>query len=823
MFRNYLVTALRNIARHKLYSFINIAGLAVGLACVIFIMLFIRDELSFDKWVPGSDNLYRVDMAPQLIPGNPFGHVATAPFPLPAFMKDNLPEVTAMTRLWPTRMTIQIGDRQFLEEVNEADANFFTVLGLPLVTGDPGQVLQRPESIVLSQALARKYFGTADPVGRLVVVSHPSCDDDRASCPEMASLRVSGVMRDVPYNTQFKIQAVIPHTSPADRIGEKGKEAWFHFNGFGYVRLAPGSDPAMVAAKLGPVMDRMVDLSAETGFHRPAGQALPVELVRFRDAHMSNHTGVRVPPGSWTTLYGLGLIGLVILMAACFNFTNLATARAMTRAREIGLRKCVGASRSQVAAQFLGESVLMAVMALVIALALVEILLPAYDAFLERPIALHYLQDWPLLLIILLIAAAAGLVSGIYPALVLSGFRPITALRSNQSGQAGSGGLRSALVVLQFAVSIALAIVTLVVFSQIDFARNQELGFRRDNVLVVGTGRMTPDARESFMAQLRAHPGITAVASSGDTPFSQSMRIESVQVPGQSATLTPELFQITPEFIDLYGIKLAAGRLLSDRRGEDSVINAPDAHNDGHNILINEAAARHLGFTVPGAVGKTIRQGEDFKNSLHIVGVLRDAGFKGARKRVQPTMYINDRKYSNVVSVRLTGRDVQNVIAFVDSTWHRMMPSAAISRTFLDDSFADLYRADVKQGEMFAIFVAIAIAISALGLFGLAAFSAERRTQEIGIRKVFGARTRDVVFLLLWQFSLPVVLANLLAWPLAWYYLQDWLRGFDYRITLSPLYFAAAGLAALLIAWVTVVSHALRVARANPIHALRYE
>ena len=823
MFRNYLVTALRNIARHKLYSFINIAGLAVGLACVIFIMLFIRDELSFDKWVPGSDNLYRVDMAPQLIPGNPFGHVATAPFPLPAFMKDNLPEVTAMTRLWPTRMTIQIGDRQFLEEVNEADANFFTVLGLPLVTGDPGQVLQRPESIVLSQALARKYFGTADPVGRLVVVSHPSCDDDRASCPEMASLRVSGVMRDVPYNTQFKIQAVIPHTSPADRIGEKGKEAWFHFNGFGYVRLAPGSDPAMVAAKLGPVMDRMVDLSAETGFHRPAGQALPVELVRFRDAHMSNHTGVRVPPGSWTTLYGLGLIGLVILMAACFNFTNLATARAMTRAREIGLRKCVGASRSQVAAQFLGESVLMAVMALVIALALVEILLPAYDAFLERPIALHYLQDWPLLLIILLIAAAAGLVSGIYPALVLSGFRPITALRSNQSGQAGSGGLRSALVVLQFAVSIALAIVTLVVFSQIDFARNQELGFRRDNVLVVGTGRMTPDARESFMAQLRAHPGITAVASSGDTPFSQSMRIESVQVPGQSATLTPELFQITPEFIDLYGIKLAAGRLLSDRRGEDSVINAPDAHNDGHNILINEAAARHLGFTVPGAVGKTIRQGEDFKNSLHIVGVLRDAGFKGARKRVQPTMYINDRKYSNVVSVRLTGRDVQNVIAFVDSTWHRMMPSAAISRTFLDDSFADLYRADVKQGEMFAIFVAIAIAISALGLFGLAAFSAERRTQEIGIRKVFGARTRNVVFLLLWQFSLPVLLANLIAWPVAWYWLHDWLNGFAYRITLSPVYFAAAGLAALLIAWITVLAHALRVARANPIHALRYE
>lgn len=822
MLGNYLTVALRNIARHKLYSFINIAGLAVGLACVIFIILFIRDELSFDKWLPGSDDLYRVDVAAQL-PGNPPDKFALAPFPLPALMKDHLPEVTAMTRLWPTRMTVQIGDRQFLEEVNEVDANFFTVLGLPLVAGDPGQVLQRPESIVLSQALARKYFGAADPVGRILVVSRPGCDGKQVDCPEVASLRVTGVMRDVPYNTQFKAQAVIPHTSPADRIGEEAKKAWFRFNGFGYVRLAPGSNPSLVAAKFAPVMDRMVDLFAETGIRRPPSQILQVELVRFRDAHMSSHTGVRVPPGSWTTLYGLGVIGLVILLAACFNFTNLATARAMTRAREIGLRKCVGASRRQVATQFLGESVFMALVALIFALALVEILMPAYDAFLERPITLRYLQDWPLLLVVVLVAAAAGLVSGIYPALVLSGFRPVTALRSNQSGQAGSGRLRSALVVLQFSVSIALAIVTFVVFSQIDFARDQELGFRRDNILVIGTGRMTLDARESFMAQLRAHPGVTAAALSADTPFSQSMRIETVQVPGQPAALTPELLQITPEFIDLYGLKLAAGRLLSDKRGEDSVIHDSDAHNDGHNILINEAAARYLGFTVPGAVGKTIRQGDQFKNGLHIVGVLRDAGFRGARKTVPPTMFFNDRKYANVISVRLTGHDVSRVLSFVDGTWRRMMPSFAISRFFLDDSFEDLYRADVKQGEMFATFVAIAIAISALGLFGLVAFSAERRTQEIGIRKVFGARTRDLVGLLLWQFSIPVVVANVIAWPLAWYYLNGWLQGFSYRIALSPVYFAAAGFAALLIAWLTVIGHALRIARTNPIHALRTE
>ncbi|HKU63736.1 MAG TPA: ABC transporter permease [Rhizomicrobium sp.] len=822
MIGNYLTVALRNIARHKLYSFINIAGLAVGLACVIFIILFIRDELSFDKWLPGSDNLYRVDTAAQL-PGTPMGHFALAPFPLPALMKDHLPDVMAMTRLWPMRMTVQVGDRQFPDQVSQADPNLFTVLGLPLAAGDPDQVLLRPESIVLSQSLARKYFGTADPVGRTVTVSRTNCGVGKTSCPDsMVSLRVTGVMRDLPHNTQFKIDAVIPHGSPADRIREEDKKAWFNFNGFGYVRLAPGSDPVAVATKLRQVMDRVVDFFPVIGTHRPASQILQVELVRFRDVHMntSNTTGSRVPTGSWTTLYGLGLIGLVILLAACFNFTNLATARAMTRAREIGLRKCVGASRYQVATQFLGESVLMAAVALVFALALVEILMPAYDAFLQRPIALRYLQDWPLLLAIVLVAAAAGLVSGIYPALVLSGFRPATALRGNQSGQAGSGGLRSVLVVLQFTVSIALAIITLVVFTQIDFVRNQKLGFRRDNILVVGTGRMTVSMRESFMAQLRSHAGVAGVASSGDTPFSPSMRIETVQVPGQSATLTPEMLQITPEFIDLYDMKLATGRLLSDKRGEDIVINRPDAPNDGHNILINEAAVRYFGFTVQGATGKTIRLDKD---SLHIVGVLRDVHLKGARKQVGPSLFFNDRENSNVVSIRLTGRDVPGVVAFVDRTWHRMMPSAAISRSFLDDSFEALYRADVQQGELFATFVAVAISISALGLFGLAAFTAERRTKEIGIRKVFGARTRDVVFLLLWQFSLPVVLANLIAWPLAWYYLQGWLQGFAYRITLNPFYFAAAGLAALLIAWATILGHALRVARANPIHALRYE
>jgi putative ABC transport system permease protein len=454
-------------------------------------------------------------------------------------------------------------------------------------------------------------------------------------------------------------------------------------------------------------------------------------------------------------------------------------------------------------------------------MALVEILLPSFDSFLGRPIALNYLADWPLLLVIAAIALMAGLLSGIYPALVLSGFRPVTALRSNQSGLAGSGRLRTALVVLQFAASIALAISTLVMFAQIDFARKQQLGFRHDNTVVIQTARrLTPEGRQSFMDTLRAYPGVSGVAASSDTPFSPFVNVDTVKIPGQSGTLTTEQLLITPEFVELYGMKLAAGRALTDKRAEDSVVNRADAKNDGHNILINETAARYFGFGVQGAVGKTVIID---KAALHIVGVLKDFRFKGARQAVQPTFYINDKLDSTTLSVRLTGQDIPGAIAFIDRTWHRMSPSTAITRSFLDDSFEKLYQSDRRQGTLFGVFVGVAILIAALGLFGLAAFTVGRRTKEIGVRKVFGARDRDVAVLLLWQFSIPVLIANVIAWPLAWVYLRGWLQGFASHIVLSPLYFAVAGLAALLIAWATVLSHALRVARANPVHALRTE
>ena len=816
MFRNYLTVALRNIARHKLYSFINIAGLAVGLACVIFVLLFVRDELSYDKWIPGTENLYRVENTIN-DPGQPSQRGTQIPFPVPQAMLQQIPEIKAMTRLVRQSMTVNIGSRQFLEWVDVVDPGFFRVIQLPLVEGNPATVFTQPESVVLAQATARKYFGDTPAMGKTITVSTKVCGPDNQNCETREQpLVVTGIMRDLPHNTQLRADLLIPNTSAADPMSQNEKKGWAWFVGWGYVLLAPGANPDAVLAKTRAVIDHGLDPKAMININMRGSEWLIPHLARFRDDHLStDQYGNMVPAGSWTTVYGFAVIGLLILLVACFNFTNLATARAMMRAREIGLRKCVGASRRQLVVQFLGESMLVAVLALVFALALVEILLPAFGRFLGSPIALNYLADWPLVVGFLGIAILAGLLSGIYPALVLSDFRPATILRSNSASLSGSGPLRTSLVVLQFAVSIGLGIAVAVVFAQISFARNNDVGYQKSGVVLVDAGNMLSTARDSFVQALRANPRISAVAISDTVPLANRAIADQVRAPGQPSSQILRVVALGPTFASLYGVHLLSGRLLSDTRGADR-------HHAGtpYNVLLNATAARRLGFTPQSALGKSF--------TLHttvvtVVGVLGDIQMDGPRKPIVGTIYRYEPDFAPLVSIRVRPEHLPDTLSFIDRTWRAFAPTIAVQRHFLSEDFDAQFKADEKQGAIFALFVGIAIFIACLGLFGLAAFTAERRTKEIGVRKVFGARTRDVVFLLLWQFSIPVLIANLIAWPLAWYYLQGWLQEFAYRITLSPLYFAEAGLAALLIAWATIFAHAWRVARSNPIHALRYE
>jgi putative ABC transport system permease protein len=831
MFRSYLVAGLRNFTRHKLYALINVAGLSVGFACAVLIALFLRDELSYDRWIPDSSNLYRLELTFHMHGRAPWA-LATAPLPVLDAMQAEIPEVTGATHLVPEGMTVAVGDRHFYETIAVVDPSFLQVIKLPLLQGDPAAVFVQPESIVISQSTARKWFGNVDPLGKSVTLTGDGilCDRSDSACLTASHLlTVTGVMRDLPSNTQLVADVLLPNSSQADEIPKSfRKQSWTSTNGsYNYLRLAPGVDPKTVLEKLKPILDRSIRTGAATGVDVPGSEFEEFNLTRFWDVHLtSDNLGGMKPAGSWTTIYGFAVIGTLIMLIACFNFMNLATARAALRAREISLRKAVGATRRQLIVQLMGEALLMSLLAFFVALALVEILLPVYDAFLDRPITFHYLTDWPLLAASIAGAVAAGLFSGVYPAFVLSSFRPAGILNSSAATRVGGGLLRTALVIVQFAVSIGLGVVAIVVFSQIRFARNVDLGFHRDRVVVVrGITKLTPSAADNFAEVLKSDPGISDVALSDAVPFDLfNVSNVPVQIQGEPQSFTAHILDAGPEFPSLYDMRLVAGRVLSAQHGEDVFAEYPffssAAADVGRNVLINEAAARRFGYSPQAVIGKTIVAGS---GRINIAGVIADSKMDGLREALQPTLYVVYPRSYTLLSVRLRGARVSETLAFIDRTWRSFAPGSAIQRYFLNDTFDRLFKSDEKQGAMFGVFVGIAIFIACLGLFGLAAFTAQRRTKEIGVRKVFGARTRDIVLLLLWRFSVPVLIANAVAWPVAFYYLHHWLESYAYRISLNPLYFLGAGAIALCIAWATVLAHALRVARARPIHALRYE
>jgi len=815
MFKHYLTLALRSFVRHKLYSFINIVGLAVGLACAIFITLFVREEGSYDRWVPNSEHLYRIEVTFHFPGGNSMP-LAQAPFPVPGAMLQEIPEVRAVTHIAPEKMTARVADRQFLETVSVVDPNFLQVIALPFVSGDRATALAHPESVVLSESTARKYFGTADPVGQILQLSGANgwaCDPNDSAClTAVHPLTVTGVIRDLPHNTHLIADLILPNNSLAEEIPQIYKNEWTSTSfSYGYIALVPGASPGTVLAKLQPILDRSVKLN---GSNLRGSQFEEYHLTPFADAHLTtDRYGALKPPGSYAAVYGLALTAGLIVLLASFNFMNLATARATLRAREISLRKVVGAKRHDLIIQFLGEALLTALVALAIAIVLVEVITPLLDALLNQPLELTYARDWKLLLLIFAATCLIGVLSGLYPALVLSGFQPAAGLKVSSTARTGSGAIRTALVVAQFAVSIGLGIAAVTTSSQINYARRLDMGFDREGIVVIrGVKKMTPSARESFIRALRTNPQIASAALSNAVPFEIfNASNDPVQIQGDTQTVTAHMICISTDYPAVYGMRLLAGRLLANDRGEDTA---------GHNVLINSEALRRFGRTAEQILGKTVVHGDEH---LTVVGVLDSAKLDGLKDTVQPAIYLVNPIRISLGSVRLHGANLPDTLAFIDKTWAAFVPGAAIQRYFLNDAFDELFEADARQGQMFAIFVAIAIAIACLGLFGLTVFTAERRTMEIGVRKVYGATHRDLITLLLWQISIPVLLANLVAWPLAYYYLQNWLQGYAYRIPLNPMYFAGIGAVALVIAWITVFVHVLRLARASPISALRYE
>ena len=719
------------------------------------------------------------------------------------------------------------------EDVRLVDNLFFDVLQFPLVQGDPRTALATPGTVVLTQSEARRIFGREDVIGQTLTMVSRGISID---------YRVSGIARDLPRNSHIRFTMVARVDMPSfSRETPQFLTAWGWQSGWYYFSLRPGTNPDELRSQLQAWERRNIPDQFVGQQRTNQGDDQDWRIENIRDVHMGEAQDGEMTPGNdRRTIVTFTIIAFLILAMACVNFTNLATARASQRAREVALRKVLGANRQQLITQFMAESVLIAGIAMLLALAMVELLLPLLAGFLDADLQMRYLGWDGMLLPILGLTLLVGAAGGVYPALYLSRFQPAQVLKANKSSAeaAGSGRLRNALVIGQFAVSIGLIICTAVVYAQTVYARTVDPGYRRDGLIqVVNLGRrQLLERSDAIAAEMRRVPGVVAVGRSGIGIATNNSSNTSVLMPGATEPVNIGIYGVDPQFFETMGIQLVAGRLFDEARPADRTElpfpQTPEGERAlvqrGANIVINELAARRMGFQDPAqAVGRVIQAGlvqpENGIVPTRIIGVVRDSRFRTIREPIDPIMFQYLPSNTGTLLIRHDGTDPQGVRTRLEQTWRRLAPDVPFDGEFSEDRIAELYNIEEARAKVFAGFAALAVIVACLGLFGLAAFTAERRTKEIGVRKVLGARTRDIVRLLAWQFSKPVIIANLIAWPAAWWAMREWLNTFDARIALGPLPFVFAGLLALAIAIGTIAGHAFKVARRNPILALRYE
>jgi putative ABC transport system permease protein len=832
MWRNYLTVGLRALGKNRTYAFINIFGLAIGMAACLMILLFVRYEMSYDQWVPGHENVYQLQSWYHDHQTGREDKLQMTPYPAGEALKKDFPQVEKVVYGFTTTpIYMQKGEATFIKDFLFVGDDFLKVMPLPMARG-ADNALSSVNSVVVTESEARRLFGTTDVVGKPYTVI--SRGKERA-------LRITGVLKDLPKNSHLKVSTIARIDYPQFTEGQpQALTCWGCQNGWVWLRLKPGSDPATIQAQIPAWKKRNIPDQVVGDTRTNQGDDQDFRLVRLSDIHLGpGQNGSMRPGNDQTTILTFAIIALLILGMAVVNFTNLATARASQRAREVALRKVLGANRKQLIVQFIGESVLISMLAMVIALALVELLMPAFANFLDADLKVTYLGSSGVLLPVLALVLVVGVLGGLYPAFFLSRFQPATVLKANKSSAepAGTGRLRAVLVIGQFAVSIGLIICTAVVYGQTVYARTVDPGYKRDHILqVTELGRAQLYNRGDTIVEAARHvPGVDAIGRTTIGVATDNNSNSGVKVPGQAEPVTIGQYQVDPGFKDAMGLTLAAGRWFEDGRPLDDTTlpYPPDESAEralaqrGANVVINELAAHRLGIRNPAdAVGKTFPAGlvrpEFGWVPVTIVGVVKDSRFRSVRQPIDPIMFQSAHSGHTEMIVRFHGDPVA-VRAGVERAWKQVAGDVPFNAKFSDDIMLDLYKVEDAHAKTFAAFAMLAVIVACLGLFGLASFTAERRTKEIGIRKVLGARTRDIVRLLVWQFSKPVIVANIIAWPVAWWVMRGWLNHFDQRIALGPSPFLLAGGIALAIAVGTVAGHAFRVARANPIHALRYE
>jgi putative ABC transport system permease protein len=792
MLKNYLKTALRQLTRNRLFSTLNILGLATGLCGSIFIFLWVQDEYSYDRGNPQPDDIFRVTVIDGSL------HSAEVPLGMGPFLQRTLPVVKQGVRFSAADPHMMVhGDKRFLEKrIWFADSNFQQLFNFPLVKGDAQHIFQSKDEVLITQSTAKRYFGDKDPMG------------ERMSLQGQKDFVVAGVLKDLPANSHIQFDFLLPFAY----VRDQETTAWNNFVYYSYLRLEHSAavNPAAVA-QLEQNMNSAYKQNGRSEFS-------PLfKLQRLTGIHLGEHYMADVSGGgSLQDVRIFSLVAIFILVIACINFMNLSTALSSRRAKEVGLRKTVGASRAQLIAQFLGEAVFLAVLALGLGLLLVVALMPLFDQLTGKDFTIGVLGGSRMLLLFG-VAVVAGLLSGSYPALALSAFQPVKVLKGLKVFQGGKAYFRNGLVVFQFAIAIVLIVGTLVVYRQLRFIRDRDMGFDKSNLIYVSIpqtgGREGMQQGAKRIAEgLAGERGVLSQSVMGDLPTYLASGDPDVKWPGED----PRAYNIVPllgvdeHTLDVFGMHLLAGRYFSKAYGSDD-----------SSVVLNEAALKLMHMTPATAVGKTIRYNDQ---PYSVVGVVKDFNFKPVQFTVEPLVMIDHYwRGSDFVVVKTAPGATTSVIAALKKQYALAYPQNVFDFGFVDKDLEALYTTEQEMGSLFNVFSVLAIFISCLGLFGLSAYTTQRRFKEIGVRKVLGASVGGIVRLLTREFLLPVLLATLIAFPVAAWAMSKWLHGFAFRIGLEWWFFAIAGALALLIALGTVGFQSLKAASANPVKSLRSE
>lgn len=807
MLLNYLKTALRSILRSRLTAAINISGLAIAMTCCLLIYMYVSDELTYDRYHENADRIYRVTRNFLSHDGTVNLHLGHLAPPFAPLLKNDFPDILESARTLQTDLLFTIeenGERKIsFQESNAfvAEPAVFRIFSIPVLTGNPETALERPFCIMLSDRAARQYFGTTDIIGKRMLVDNA------------LDLEVTGVFESFPDQSHWHPEFLISFSTMNDDniYGRVQLETNWGNNSFAtYILVNDAFDPKKTEAAFPAFIDRHMGPAEGPGAPNPSTWT-NLFLQPLTDIHLYSHLDSEIEAnGNINNVYMMSAIGFFIILIACFNFINLSTARATKRAKEVGMRKVAGAFKHQLVAQFLSESMLTAFVSFIIALGMTLMALTWLNEFTGKTLQLNHFTHAPTVAIVVVATLLVGAVAGMYPALVISAFKPALILKGPVSSR-GRGDIRKVLVVAQFAVSIVLLIATVVTIRQLDFMNTRDLGYSKDQVVTLGNG--LGDRYEAFRNELLGNAAIRNVSRSSRVPTGRLLDSQGAQVQKgdtlASTDVTIKNVRVDHDFFSTYDIPLVSGRNFSrEIRSDDSLA-----------FILNQTAVSMIGWSDEEAVGKVMQYGG---TKGQVIGVVQDFHFESLHEPIVPLVFHQSPGYGNL-SVAIGSADMQQGLQHLEKVWKEFVPLSPFAFQFLSETYRQLYSSEQKQSRLFIIFSGLAIFIASLGLFGLATFNTLQRIKEIGIRKVLGASVGSILRLLTREIVVLILLANLIAWPIAWYLMDEWLGSFAYRITMGLSGYALAGLAALLLALVTVSTQAIRAAMVNPAQTLRNE